>query len=106
MKTITFFFDYTEDPVWYREDETEIKDNGLPPICEDNEELKSMMDELVEEYAGLFINNTHEFRYVGFEDEESKIKFCEKVNKFIALLREQVEPEYTYIKTNWESDFE
>ena len=106
MKTITFFFDYTIDPVWYKEEWMGTPTPGLPPICEGNEELKSMMDELVEEYVGLFIANTHEFRYVGFEDEESKIKFCEKVNKFIALLREQVEPEYTYIKTNWESDFE
>ena len=55
MKTIRFFFDYAEDPVWYKDGDDDTESPGLPPICSDNVELKAMMDELVKEYVGLYL---------------------------------------------------
>ena len=104
MKTIRFFFDYAEDPVWYKDGDDDTESPGLPPICSDNVELKTMMDELVEEYVGLFIANTYEFTFVGFKDEESYQKFVDKVNCFIEKLKKAVEPEYVVNTKGWELD--
>ena len=106
MKTIDFFFDYGAWPVWYRDEDMDCRLPGLPPCVEDNEELDKMMKEIEAEYEGLFINNSYEFTFVGFKDEESYQKFVDKVNCFIEKLKKAVEPEYVVNTSHWELDCE
>ena len=101
MKEVWFFFSYGGYPVWYRVADNEPRDNGLPPEFENDQDLIEPMKELDKIYRSLFINNSYEFTYVGFQDEKSWSEFITKVNKFIELLRERVEPEYKLILDQW-----
>jgi len=102
MKKVWFFFDYGGEPVWYQTEMMISRVTGLPPEVEGNKELFEQMMELKKEYKSLFINNSYEFTYVGFKDEESWRKFINKVNDFIKLLKSCVEPEYEVHLEQWE----
>lgn len=82
MKKVWFFFDYGSWPVWYQDEDMDCRSPELPPCIANNKELDTMMQEIENEYEGLFINNSYEFTFVGFGDEESWNKF--KENEVIA----------------------
>lgn len=101
MKKVWFFFSYGGDPVWYQDEMMDTRDNGLPPGVRNDKELVERMNELDKEYRNLFINNSYEFTYMGFKDEDSWRKFINKVNVFIKLLKNRVEPEYEVHLEQW-----
>lgn len=104
MGKIRFYFDWKEDPVWHQDEWMDVERNGLPPICRDDEKLNKLMEEIVDEYASLFIDNSYEFTFVGFRDEERWLKFKNKVDGFIELLKKAVEPEYEVDTGLWDRD--
>ena len=102
MKKVWFFFDYGTWPVWYQDENMDVRNSDLPPEVRNNADLEKLMREIEDEYENLFINNSYEFTYVGFKDEKSWKKFIKKVNKFIKLLKKNVEPEYEVHLEQWE----
>lgn len=104
MKKVWFFFDYGTWPVWYQDENMDYRESGLPLCVADNQELDTLMREIENEYEGLFIDNSYEFTFVGFKDEESWLKFKTKVDGFIELLKKAVEPEYEVDISHWNRD--
>ena len=94
-------FSYGGDPIWYQDETMDTRDTRLPLELRDDREVMGRINELDKEYIALFINNSYEFEYVGFKDEESWKKFINKVNAFITLLKSCLEPEYEVHLEQW-----
>ena len=105
MTQITLNLSYKCEPVWVKDEEPGIY-VGLPNEYMNNKELVNLMNEVSDEYDRLFIDDSYEFTFVGFKDEESWNKFKDKVNRFLQLLKETVEPEYEVCTESWKLDCE
>ena len=93
MKKIRFMFDYGTYPLWWFDGIDPIPECTIPDDCW----AKDLVTELMEEHVSLFINNKHEFSYVGFQNKEDEAAFLRKIDEAIRLLKQQYEPEYEII---------
>ena len=55
----------------------------------EDKELDGKFDDLQARYDALFIDNAHEFAYVGFTSEEQKQDFLADWDKAVAEIREK-----------------
>lgn len=58
----------------------------LPEELRNDKELEQLFNEIQEQYDSLFIDNEHEFVYVGFKSIYEQHKFVDKMLLAIALL--------------------
>ena len=72
IKTLRIMLEYRCYPVWLYDEEGNIVDTLLPEELRSDSELDSKFDDLQARYDALFINNAHEFDYVGFKTEADK----------------------------------
>ena len=85
--------EYGCSPIWVLNNDSLIG-VGLPEDLSQNQELKELLESISIEYDSQFINNSIEFSYKGFLDDESEKKFDNKVKKAIKLLREAARKQY------------
>lgn len=96
IDTIKIMFDYGAYPIWCY-CKNEIIENNFPKEFENNKELWDIFDELEKRYRDLFINNSVEFSYKGFSNDEERIKFKELYNKGKELLTKLCKDKYIVI---------
>ncbi len=89
-KTIKVIWDYPCFPIWIYDENNELIDNDLPIEMINNEEFKSLCDNLQSQYNSLFINNKIEFKYVGFSNNQERDKFYRDINKMKDILLESL----------------
>ena len=92
-KKIRFLFEYRTYPLWWFDGIDPTPEPKIPDDCW----AKDLVTELMEEHEALFINNKHEFSYVGFQSKEDEIAFLRKIDEAIRLLKQQYESEYEII---------
>lgn len=97
METIKLFNDYGTYPIWIYNEQGELLDNDLPSELIDIEEAIILRDKITDEYMKLFINDEHEFKFIGFKSNEDKEKFINLTNKFETYLKEKVGDKYIII---------
>ena len=97
METIKLFNDYGTYPIWIYNEQGELLDNDLPSELIDIEEAIILRDKITDEYMQLFINDEHEFKFIGFKSNEDKEKFINLTNKFETYLKEKVGDKYIII---------
>lgn len=68
-KKIRLLLEYGCYPVWLYDENGDVIDILLPKELRDDAELDAKLDNLQARYNALFINNAHEFMYVGFKSE-------------------------------------
>lgn len=85
MKKLSFLFDYGTYSLWWFDGKDLVPECKIPDDCL----TKDIVTELMEEHIALFINNKHEFSYVGFQSKEDESAFIRKIDKVIRLLKQQ-----------------
>lgn len=75
LKKIRLLLDYGCYPVWLYDENDNIIDTLLPEEMRSDTELEAKFDNLQERYNALFIDNPHEFSFVGFKNNEERKKF-------------------------------
>ncbi len=75
LKKIRLMLDYGCYPVWLYDENEDIIDTLLPEELRSDTKLDSQFDDLQNRYEKLFINNAHEFSFVGFKSEKEKQAF-------------------------------
>ncbi|MBQ4544615.1 MAG: hypothetical protein II996_03490 [Oscillospiraceae bacterium] len=75
IKKIRVMLDYGCYPVWLYDEADDLVDTLLPEELRSNAELDAKFDDLQARYEALFINNSKEFSFVGFESESERDKF-------------------------------
>ena len=76
LKKIRLLLDYGCYPVWLYDENGDIIDTLLPEELRDDIELDSKFDDLQARYDALFIDNAHEFSFIGFKSTEDRERFC------------------------------
>ena len=97
IRTLRLMLDYKCYPVWLYDDAGNIIDTLLPEELRSDIELDSKFDDLQARYDALFIDNEHEFSYVGFKSDEEKESFINDWNCAVQELSEKTAGKYTII---------
>ena len=97
IKTLRIMLEYRCYPVWLYDEEGNIVDTLLPEDLRSDIELDSKFDDLQARYDALFINNAHEFDYIGFKTEEDKRAFLKDWECAVSELRRKVQGRYEII---------
>ena len=86
--------DYQCYPIWIYDENGDFIDNDLIEEIKSETRLIQMLDELQNKFESLYINNTTEFKYIGFNSEVDKKNFQEKVNEVYNFLCELLGEKY------------
>ena len=97
VKTLRIMLEYRCYPVWLYDENGNIVDTLLPEELRSDAELDSKFDDLQARYDALFLNNAHEFDYVGFKNEEDKNDFLRDWNCAVSELRSKTQGLYEII---------
>lgn len=83
-------------PIWLYDEEGFVEDTLLPEELRSDTELDSRFDDLQARYNALFINDEHEFSYVGFKSQHEKDLFIHDWVKAIEELRKKLDKKYEF----------
>ncbi len=97
VKTLRIMLEYRCYPVWLYDEDENIVDTLLPEELRSDSDLDSKFDSLQARYDALFVNNAHEFDFIGFKNEAAKAEFLEDWEKAITELREKTQGRYEII---------
>lgn len=97
VKTLRIMLEYRCYPVWLYDEDGNIVDTLLPEELRDDSELDSKFDDLQARYDALYVDNAHEFDYVGFKDKADKEAFLRDWQVAIMDLREKTQGRYAII---------
>lgn len=98
MKTVKLFLDYKCYPIWiYENDSIVSNDLSSINILKDNTELVNLLDDIQKEYDNLFVDNSIEFYYKGFESKESHLLFKNKLMTAYEKIKSCLKNDYIVI---------
>ncbi|MDL2274477.1 hypothetical protein LJC34_08095 [Oscillospiraceae bacterium OttesenSCG-928-G22] len=97
MRKIEIYLDYPCYPMWIYDENNELIDNMLAEELQGEEEIDRILQEIQMTYVGLFTNNEVEFSYNGFESEQDRQAFIDKIEYVVGLIREKVGDKYIVI---------
>lgn len=80
IKKIRLMLEYNTYCIWLYNEKNEIIDNDNPPEWDDDKKLTDAFMAVSDLYDTFFIDNKHEFRYIGCKDE----KILQQLNKAVA----------------------
>lgn len=80
--------------MWVYDENNELIENDLPDIIKNNSQIRSLCTEIQNINDSLYINNDTEFTYRGFNSEDDRKAFSEKLSQLKKLLRENAGEEY------------
>lgn len=92
-KTIKIMLEYGTNPIWIVEEDdceaAEIPEEGLS-----NKRLVDLNYDIQRRYDSLFINNEHEFSYIGFKTAGEAHAFADELREFATLVKECLGDKY------------
>lgn len=94
---LRLLLDYHCYPVWLYDEKDQIVDTLLPEELRDDIELDAKFDSLQSRYDALFIDNAHEFSYIGFESESQKQAFLQDWDSAVRELRQKTNGRYIIV---------
>ena len=96
---IAVMLDYGCYPVWLYDENGFVEDTLLPEELRGDMELDAKFDDLQSRYDALFVDNEHEFSYVGFKSELEKNLFIHDWKNAVEELRSKLDDKYEFIDT-------
>ena len=97
VKKIRLILDYGCYPVWLYDENGNIVDTLLPDELRSDRELDSKFDDFQAIYDSLFIDNQHEFSFVGFNNDDERDAFFRDWRDAYDELVEKTNGRYTII---------
>ncbi|BAD63595.1 hypothetical protein ABC1056 [Shouchella clausii KSM-K16] len=94
MSVIKIFLEYQCYPMWIYNERGELVDNDLVGELEGEDEIDNMLLEIQNIYDNLFEDNTINFEYKGFSNENEKTLFLKKVENTVELIKEKLGDKY------------
>lgn len=94
IQKIRLLLEYSTYPIWLYDENNEIIDNDNPPEWEDDQQLTDAFMAVSDLYDTFFIDNKHEFRYVGCPDENTRQKLRALITAAIDTLEKKNNGKY------------
>lgn len=98
MKKIKIYLDYRCFPLWIYDDNEDLVDNDLPKELSEDKEVDDAFVEIQNVYDSLFLDNSTEFRYIGFINDSDKDKFIEMIDDAVSLIESKLGDAYVIEK--------
>ena len=86
---IRLLLEYNTYCLWRYDENGEIIDNDNPPEWEDDSELTDAFMAVSDLYDTFFIDNKHEFSYVGCPNEETRLKLRALIDHAVKILEQK-----------------
>lgn len=86
MAKIALRLEYRTSPVWTQEEGDGFEYPGSPEKGEQSEELIKLSQDTQKRYDCLFINDGHEFSYVGFKTKKEAKEFADALRVLSSLI--------------------
>jgi hypothetical protein len=97
IKKIRLILEYHCYPVWLYDENDDVIDTLLPDELRSDFELDAKFDDLQKRYDALFIDNSHEFSYVGFKNDDERNKYMEDWKTAVNELKTKINGKYSII---------
>ena len=94
VKRIRLLLDYGCYPVWLYDENDDVIDTLLPEELRSDIDLDKKFDDLQARYEALFINDAHEFSYVGFKNDADREHFLRDWALTTTELKEKLQGKY------------
>lgn len=94
MRRIKIYLDYHCFPVWIYDDNGDLLDNDLPKELSKDMKVDNAFVEIQNVYDGLFLDNSTEFRYIGFSNESDKERFIKMIDDAVSLIASRLGDSY------------
>lgn len=96
MNIIKIKLEYGCFPVWIYGEDNKLIENDLPSYLIGDNEIDPIFVHIQQVYDSLYLNDSQEFKYIGFKDKESQKTFGKELFNAIALLKSKLDSEYIY----------
>lgn len=87
MNTLIIRLEYGCFPVWIYNDNGELILNDLPWELSADQEIDEAFIEIQNIYDSLFIHDSAEAEYIGFQSESEKLDFLQIIDNAINLIK-------------------
>lgn len=94
---IAVMLDYGCYPVWLYDENGFVEDTLLPEELRGDLELDAKFDDLQSRYDALFVDNRHEFSYVGFKSDHEKELFVHDWTHAVKELKNKLGERYEFV---------
>lgn len=98
MKKIKTYLDYHCFPVWVYNDNGELINNDLPKELSEDKEVDDAFVEIQNIYDGLFLDNSTEFKYIGFSSESDRKRYLKMIDDAVNLITSKLSDSYVIEK--------
>lgn len=96
MNIIRIKLEYGCFPVWIYSENDNLIENDLPPYLIGDDEIDPIFVHIQQIYDSLYINDSKEFKYIGFKDKEIKEAFGKELSNAIEVLKRKLDKEYVF----------
>lgn len=97
MQKVKISLEYRCFPLWIYNNE-ELISNDLPKELSEDKEMDHAFVEIQNIYDSLFLNNSIEFRYIGFSNEPDKQTFIKMIDNAVDLMESKLNDSYVIEK--------
>ena len=94
ISKIRLMLEYNTYCVWFYNEKDEVIDNDNPPEWKEDQELTDAFMAVSDLYDTFFVDNKHEFNYVGCPDEETHQKLKSLIGNAVRILERKVNGKY------------
>lgn len=94
MKKIKVALEYKSFPIWVYDENETFLDNDSPELLLKDKRSDDKLVNLQATYDALFIDNSIEFEYKGFQSQDEKSKFEEDIREIIEIIDKDVKGRY------------
>ena len=87
MKSIKLMPEYGCYPIWYKQNNNDVYENGYPQEILSDINLITLLNEIEKEFKSLYQDDEKSFEYLGFPSIGSKDEFIDKLNAALNSLK-------------------
>lgn len=94
MHTIKIYLEYNCFPVWIYDKNGDLVENDLPDELKNDKQIDDSFVNIQKVYDSLFIDNSIEFKYVGFTKKSDRDRFRKMINEAVNLISTKLGDSY------------
>lgn len=94
MKELKIMPEYQCYLTWLYDENGTLIDNLIPDELKQNANIINLIEEIQNEFDHLYANTKKEFVYIGFENDEKRKLFINKIEKVCNLISQELKGEY------------